>query len=146
MSLNSRLLLASLFPSGWLMYRQRGRSEYLRQSPFSLKICRPWGQCAVTVLSAQGTRWGTGACRAQWALAVGYSAVGTKSRMTPGILKVVECRSTWRAVLPALERKILNTKPEWASLWMCLHSSPGWLGRGAAGALVVWKTAFWTQQ
>lgn len=94
---------------------QRGKSECLRQNPFSLKICRPWGQCAVTgtVLSAQGSRWGTGVRRAQWALAVGSSAVGTKTRMTPGILKVVECKSTWRPVLPAVEREILNTKPDW---------------------------------
>lgn len=65
-----------------------------------------------TVLSPQGTTWGAGVCRAQWALAVGCSAMGTKSRIAPGILKVVERKSTWRPVLHAIERKILNTKPD----------------------------------
>lgn len=145
MSLKSRLLLASFFSSWWPIYRQRGRSGYLRQSPFSLKICRPWGQCAVTgtVLSPQGTRWGAGVCRAQWALALGCSAIGTKSRMTPGILKVVECKSTWKPVLPCYWKEdtkywtrladaglpsesACTSPPRWPgeeSCWGCLENS-----------------------
>lgn len=75
--------------------------------------------------------------------------MGTKSRIAPGILKVVERKSTWRPVLPAIERKILNTKPDclvqdFTLNLPALHPLAG-LGRGATGAVVGWRTAFLTQ-
>lgn len=89
------------------------------------------------------------------ALAVGYSAAGTKSRIAPRFLKAVECKSAWTPVLFTIGKKTLNTE-------MVLYQ-PGRLssesallrhvpaprhrlrtglrrGRGATGEGAVWRT------
>lgn len=84
-------------------------------------------------------------CRAQRPLALGCSAMGTKSRIAPGMLKAVGCKGAWRAVLPAVKRKIRNTRPDFPLDLPALHPLAG-LGRGAAGAVAVCTTAFLMQQ
>lgn len=91
----------------------------------------------------------------QQALAVGYSAAGTKSRIAPRFLKAVECKSAWTPVLFTIRKKTLNTETvlyqpgRLSSESALLRHVPAphhrlhtglRRGRGATGEGAVWRT------